>query len=384
MSKARSNVFNLHSLTIVTDPVYGAKGNGVADDQPGFQAAVNSVASGSPVHIIVPGRAWVLNSSVVANGRIVSWEIDPAATFSGVGTLPSLDSANYGDKGIKNSILAVQRGTAAVTNTDPSAVMFLKKVTAISVTSGRNSTGVFSIEKRGATTAANSRAEAVFGEALDYSGGAGSFVEGGRFHGIVMTGGTHGSGYGCIGFAGAEAAVTWDYLVAFEGDVSNQTTDAPVSGSFSSANFCTAFLATSGLSGTKHADAGFMTNPFAAAGGKFRTGLLIPDGSVTTDGVAIRASIINGLNLAAGIYSNAVLLLPNNSVVRAKNALNTLDHNILYYNTSNEVVIGTDAVSVKLQVVDNAVANPLLRDIVYGAADSGSRGAGFRALQVPN
>ena len=66
---------------------FGAKGDGITDDTPAFQAAVNSVASGKAIAIGVPSKTYLLNSDVVDNGRFPIFCIAPGAALTGAGVL---------------------------------------------------------------------------------------------------------------------------------------------------------------------------------------------------------------------------------------------------------------------------------------------------------
>lgn len=348
---------------ILTVKDFGAVGNGIADDTAAFQAAVDSVNSGAYIQLAVPAGTYLLGSNVVSNGRVPSWQIMAAATFTGSGTLPFADTPNYGDKGIKNTFLALQRGTSAVPNSDPSPLIFAKKISSASATSGRNPTAMFAAEKRVAS-ATNARTEAVFGETYDYVGGVGSFVEGGRFHGIVGTGAGGGSGYGAICVGGADSAVSWTYLIACEAEVINKTGAAPAPASFNKSHYAASYVATVGLDGTFSADAAFVTNPFTS-GPTFRTGLLIAEDGVDFAGVANRATLevllVNYGSVATGIQTGTVsfaaLSMENGaaSVIRARNGANNAYDNILSYSNADQLVLGTDASSISL-----------LQSIVYG------------------
>lgn len=69
---------------------FGAVGDGVTNDSAAWQAAVNSVASGSVVRIKVPGadgnstnKSYVLTSAIAANGRIPFFDLEPGASVVG-------------------------------------------------------------------------------------------------------------------------------------------------------------------------------------------------------------------------------------------------------------------------------------------------------------
>ncbi len=63
---------------------------------------------------------------------------------------------------------------------------------------------------------------------------------------------------------------------------------------------------------------------------------------------ANQADVVAGLDLSKGTYSWATILLPNAVAIRARNAGNTTDHNIIYYDASNILVLGGEATSIAL------------------------------------
>jgi len=66
----------------------------------------------------------------------------------------------------------------------------------------------------------------------------------------------------------------------------------------------------------------------------------IRDDSSSTISLDIRGSHTYGLDLQNGTYSVSAIRLPNNKIIVARNAANNGDINILYMNTSNNLVIG--------------------------------------------
>ena len=90
-----------------------------------------------------------------------------------------------------------------------------------------------------------------------------------------------------------------------------------------------------------------------------------------------------GLNMRHGTYSGAVLLAPNKSaIIRARNGADTANHNLFSYAVDDVLAVGTDARQTNLKVVDPLMANPMMRAVRYGAADSAA--PGFRQLMVSN
>jgi hypothetical protein len=75
--------------SVVNVADFGAVGDGVTDDKAAFEAARDSVPTGSRVKIVIPGadgggnRSYVISSAIATNGRVVSWEFEPGATVVG-------------------------------------------------------------------------------------------------------------------------------------------------------------------------------------------------------------------------------------------------------------------------------------------------------------
>jgi len=131
-------------------------------------------------------------------------------------------------------------------------------------------------------------------------------------------------------------------------------------------------------------DAAFLINPFNPV--QAQSGLLIPAGTVTNSAVALGAGAgpTYGLNagFATGMYA-AVLVANNVAAVRAYNAAVTSQLNVLSVNTTNQLVLGNDITAgMIVSIRDETGANPIAREVQYGASNSG--GAGFRSLVVPN
>jgi len=73
----------------------------------------------------------------------------------------------------------------------------------------------------------------------------------------------------------------------------------------------------------------------------------------------------------------------NVPAVRAYNAAVTSQLNVLSVNTTNQLVLGNDITAgMIVSIRDETGANPIAREVQYGASNSG--GAGFRSLVVPN
>lgn len=313
------------------------------------------------------------NVAIPSNISLVK---ENGVVFGGGGTLTVVDSPNYGDRGIEMGGLILIRGESGGEVSDAGAVLIVQKYSSADATSKSDAAGFFSAFKSGKSD--NARVQAIFCEAVDTDGSdnraSGAFVEGGRFHGLVKAAATNGSGYGLIASGMAEISVDWTYLIGVEGEVINKTGDAPISGSFDKTSYAAAFVATS--SGTKKADAGFVVNPYIEAVAIFRTGFLVAEDSVDDAAFANRAAVVAGLDLTDGSCSWAAIKLGNNEPIRVKDNAGSNDLNMFVVNASDQLVLGTDAVNI-LMNVDGAV-----KTVSVGAEDSG--GEGYKLLRVPN
>jgi hypothetical protein len=200
------------------------------------------------------------------------------------------------------------------------------------------------------STATNARVQAYLGEAIDTVGGTTTFVEGGRFHGIV-SGGSQGSAYGILSLAQTLPNTDSAYVIGSESEVLREDgAAAPSAKDFVNTKFAAAYLATA-RHGDKP-DAGFMVNPFNFI--PFRTGFLVAPNSTDADGFASSAVLTEsafanygsasvGLSAGATTYAAILLLNGSSSIVRAKNGAGTADHAILAYDANNALQLGTQA-----------------------------------------
>jgi len=262
------------------------------------------------------------------------------AFFAGTGTYTS--SANYGGTDAATIAKFLMGSTGSPSASIDAAVIAQKHSSGAHTTAGSvNATIYASIFKNSTTSLA--RATAVYGEAQDQVGGSGSFVEGGRFHGTVMD--TGGAGYGAVAVAGCDTNVAWDYLIALEGWVQNNTAvDQLTHAFFDKDNFAAGVIATG--EGTAKSDAGFLTNPYSAE--PFRTGFLVAEDSVDDTAFASRAATVVGLDLSRGSQSYAAIIIPNNIAIRARNAANSADLNVLAVDASNVLLLGYEAASISI------------------------------------
>jgi hypothetical protein len=198
-------------------------------------------------------------------------------------------------------------------------------------------------------TGTSGRATAIFSEGLDPTGGATTFVEGIRSHGIRTTAAAAGGSVQGAVFLAEAADAAPSYVLGAESEVvwSNAgATDAPITTLFSTSRFMANFLATVRV-GVKP-DALFMGNPFNIVAA--RAGVLIPAGSVDYTAFASKAATFYGLDLGQGTQSIASIRLPNVGQIASVNAAGNGNLNLLYANASNQLVLGTDAVQVLVPV----------------------------------
>lgn len=342
-----------------------------------IQAAINSVASGASISLLLPAAAYNLTANVIENGRIVSWTIDRSATFSGVGSLPSIVSSNYGSIPVSSAAFVGRRGSLAAPVTDAGSPIVAQLASSKTFVAGHANAAMAGLSSKH-TTADNAVTQGGFFESIDKVGwggsivgaGANNFVEGVRAHGITEA--TGGSGYGVIAFAGASPGIQWKYLVGVEGDVSNSFADMPV-GTINSNNFAAAFLATS--RGTNMVDAAFAVNPFTTAAQKFQAGYLVAGATSTHTGFKHTGSGSMGIDLKSATLSYSAMRIPNNIPLHASNNVGT-DVVFFYMHTDGIPAFGSPSgIRINLGATGERI-------VQVGAADSG--GAGFRMLRVAN
>jgi hypothetical protein len=188
----------------------------------------------------------------------------------------------------------------------------------------------------------NGRAVAFFGDGVDEVGGFGSFVEGGRFQ-ANLAGGASGEGNGVICGSGTTGGVGYAYLIGCEADLENNSgTDATLT--FSSSKFAIGFLASCG-EGTNKCDAGFALDPFDTI--RFLYGFIVPASSIDSTGTAFasNASANFGLDVSNGTWASGAIAIPNTSPILAKNGAGSGYENIMYLNSSNQLILGAGTAS---------------------------------------
>jgi hypothetical protein len=349
--------------------LFGAVGNGASDDAAAFQVAVNSVASGAGVEVNVPVGRYLLNSDVTANGRIVAWDIAPGTVFTGTGKLVPQSVGFYAAfDNVARMEIYQQRGSPSAPWNNLNPMVALVQHTSSAGIAAGIPQAPLSVTNYKYDTAASGRATAVFSEAIDPTGGASTFVEGLRAHGIrTSAAAAGGSAYGVIALAQA-ADNAPAYVIGTEVEVSwsgASAVDAPATPVFSTARFVANFMATC-RTGVK-ADALFLGNPFNTV--PARAGVLLPPGSVDHTAFSSKAATQYGLDLGQGTQALASIRLPNDGQIASVNGAGNGNLNLLYADATNQMVIGTNALRVTTPVslkVHSATAIP-----AGGAAGAG-------------
>jgi hypothetical protein len=324
---------------------FGAVGDGVTDDTAAIQAAVNAITTAGTIYVPDPSVSYNLVSNVISGNRAISWIFDGGVVFSGAGLIvPSNTFGFYYDNDIKNTNVVIQKGTATTPIAGANAASLVVKYSN-QASDGPNPTTAAIAYKY--ASAANSRVSAVFGEAQDMVGGVGTFVEGGRFHGINVTNNLKGSTYGVTALAQSGDGIAGqnpnsNFVIGTESEVIDFGADAPVPRNFSNASFSANFLSTC-RAGNKP-DAAFLVNPYNTI--PVQTGFMIAPATGGAKAVNLVAfgcyqtGLVYGLDLGKGSYSFSAISIPNNTAITAMNAAGTTELNIAYLNSSNNLVLG--------------------------------------------
>lgn len=280
-------------------------------------------------------------------------------------------TAGYSGGTTNARVLAVSGAVAAPGSTQDAAAV-VQKSTASVATSGVNPAHYASIFKT--VSGANTRATASYAEGQDSAGGAGSWVE--AFRGYAgITAGALGSAFGGIFSGGVGAGVTYTYLFGVRAGVENFSgVDALQWDSFDRSKYSAGFVASNNRTGVGNkSDVAFMTDP--DSGAPFRTGFAVygDDGGgrkgVDHTGFAVKGALVVGLDLHGGgaSYSGSAIRLPNLGTVRARNAANNADHNVLYYDGTNQLILGADAVQTII-ATQLTVTGPSIAQVFVGSA----------------
>ena len=341
-TEARDLVTRFAELINVKD--FGAKGDGIANDSPSIQAAINSCGTSGLVYI--PKGTYRLDANVSTTGKLISYIINPEVNFIGIGNLnnPTQYGYFYGgqSKDTKLSLLK-QDDKAAATAT------FIKYSSAGNTNTFQNPALLAVGYKNSTDTFA--RVQGIYAEGIDNVGGAGSFVEGARFAGISdapATGSADFAGiYGTITYAQAGVGAnnkSWSFCVGIESEVQAfHNTPTPAPRNFNANRFSAAFLAT--CRAGQVADVAFATSPYTEVSWKagFVVEKSVSPGQITDVAFGCyQTGVSYGIDLAKGSYTFAAISIPNSSAVRAYNAAGTLENNIMSLGGTNILSVGVD------------------------------------------
>ena len=314
----------------------------------GGGGTVNSVSNSDGTLTIAPTTGAVVAS--LALGHANTWtalQIFGASTNSiqsnGVifGTGTFVASPNYHASNAQTIGYQAILGTVGSPNGSADSPFIFEKLSSVVSSNSPNGT-IYTVCAK-YSSALNGRCTTIFGEAVDQVGGATSFVEGARFQATLSSAGAGGgAAYGVICSAGDDSGIAYTFIVGCEADVENNSgVDATVS--FNKNKFIAGFLSTNFTS--NKSDVGFITNPFNTT--PFIYGVLIPNGSIDSTGVAYYSNAVAnaGLDVSLGVWTTAAVAIPNNSPITALNFAGSTQINLMYLNTSNQLILGAGTVA---------------------------------------
>jgi hypothetical protein len=309
------------------------------------QNAINSVPTGASISIRFPATARItLNNSPTANGRVVSWDIDPQATFSGTGTLPGPTSPTFYAPDYRKMRRVHAKGSTAAPTADLDPILLFNKTSngaaGLNATIGITGTKVAT----GDATAVSSLTVDAYDIAgwPNTSSGNNNFIEAIRANAYLAPGANNGSCYGIVAGAGSgDANTPFRFYVGAEFTVFNNYTDAPPTQSFAPGTSISASLDLT-TDSTKQIDAFALTNPYIS-GGPFkpaRAGFFVTAGSITDAAFVSQSNSLYGLDLTKATNSTAQIGLSNTGTIKARNAAGTGFITVLYVDASNNVNFG--------------------------------------------
>ena len=249
---------------------------------------------------------------------------------------------------------------SSVASQDPSALLSLSKT----YDTGGLAPGspiarptLYSVCKLAAvgTDDANKSCRGVMGEALDLVGGNGTFVEGGKFVGVVPASVPLGNGaYGVIAWGQAYDA---SFTIGIEAQtIRTNGGDAPGPRAFDINHFVANFLASNTFSGVgNRGDVAFMTNPYSTPG-KWSAAFVCSNNTVeSTSGVCFmdKGGSAIGLDLSAGgntvpQHTLAAILMSNTDGIRWWDAAGTTIHTGIYFASDNSLRLSEAGVSTRV------------------------------------
>lgn len=325
-----------------------------------------------PDRLYVPPEAYFLASDVVVGGNI-SWRKSRDAFFSGAGKLltPDLIGFNY-TPSLGNVDILEARGTVSspVPNAHPIAV-YSKRSSAGNTEGAPNATVVYQHYKR--SSANDARGQGIYAEAIDEVGGIGSFVEGGRFHGIAKG---DAKAYGLVAYAQTNVAGSLN-AVGLEAEVARVAgVDAALPTAWTNGQQLDAMALATARYG-KQPMAGFLLNPYNTV--KVRVGFGVLNSFAaqgTAQGLVSFASFFTNENdVPHGFYARNVTYSlvsgPNNIPIRMATADETAELNVLNLEPDNYVSLGTEAEGIRLR-----------QNTIFTVPDSSSPGATVGELSL--
>lgn len=238
------------------------------------------------------------------------------------------------------------RGTSGAPDDDKAAVStFIKHSNAAADATPSAPNPVIGVFGSKHSSGAGDRVSGLLSEVRDEVGGTSSFVEGLRSHAIIV-GGTLGSGQAGVFFAQSEVGTDPEVLIGVESEVfRRQSTDEPVTPSFSNNRVLTTFLAT--VRAGDKPSALFLGNPFNTIAAQ--AGILFPIGTVSHTAFGNQSSVVYGMDLKVGVYSGAQIRLKNNTIgIAGRNALDSADLDLMTLANDNVLKIGVGAVATRL------------------------------------
>ena len=354
---------------IGTSPTaFGAVGDGDTNDSAAFAAAI-----ATDERVYVPGKTFDLTSTVTVPGT-VSWRASPSTSYVGAGSIntPTLGGFYYFPN-IKNISMVESRGTPTAPATDSDAVAaFVKHTDAVYPGAGLIQPAVY-VGHHKYMKGPLDRVMGIYVESIDHAGSDGtgeSYVEGGRFHGIQLA--PDGLAFGVEAFAQMGDGVTdpgGRYTVGLEAEIARPLGPPAVSPqNWAAPDNLDVNVIASVQNGVMPL-AAFLLNPYNS----------VPVQSAFMVGNATAATGVDGrklVNFASfcslahdvpyGIYLRglnmfAALSVANNTtIIRAANAANTAELDIVATDINNNLVLGRDAST----IITTAPVRQLLSSVI--------------------
>jgi hypothetical protein len=328
--------------------------------------------------VSVPSGTYSLGTTVTLNGPY-TWTKDQAASFTGAGTIntPDIVGFNY-NPNIRfiNSLLS--DGTVAAPSTHPHPVAGVVKHSDFAWPGSGLSVPAFYVANNKWMDAAGDRVQGIYAEVIERAGGVNTFIEGGRFHAINALGGSVGGDvYGLITYAQAGAGSddpASKFVQGIESEIARVNgSDAAFPTAWTSANnLDTNYNAT--VSQGKMPLANYLVNPYNAVGSRvgFMVGNSFAASGVNTPVCQLASfgtfedNVTFGLMVRGANVFAAISTANNMTILRARNAADNADHNLLSYDVNNFFVVGTEAASIVAASPIRQYLAPSVSPIVNG------------------